>query len=288
MNIFKLPIFAESWNVAYRIRQEGAPLEHSETPFTVIKNPFRYWAADPFLFEYGDNTYIFAELYDYILRRGVIGYYQLNAKKSRWIPIIKEKHHLSYPFIYMLDGKIYILPEANESETLYRYRAVHFPDQWVREKPLLNKIRFADTTPLPEYDYQLAMTYDLLDQTLKLIDLEQKTVISASFDEEGIKRPAGYSAHKLPIRAAQDCREDYGKGIILYRYEIKNRKQYTEKIIRSINPNSVILSDKLFIDGIHTYNQSRQFEVIDIKTRRFNILNFVMRSYNAISKKIRH
>lgn len=31
------------------------------------------------------------------------------------------------------------------------------------------------------------------------------------------------------------------------------------------------------MDGMHTYNGLGEYEVIDLKTRRFNILNFVFR-----------
>ena len=55
-------LYAESWNVAWRKQGVGSILKDKKTEFTVIKNSFRYWAADPFLFEYEGKKYIFAEL----------------------------------------------------------------------------------------------------------------------------------------------------------------------------------------------------------------------------------
>ena len=287
MNILKLPFFAESWNVAYRRKEETTPFLNKNNPFIVIKNSFRYWAADPFLFERGDAIYIFAELYDYVLCRGVIGYYKLNDKKPKWIPIIQEKFHLSYPCIYESDDKIFILPETSKNETLYCYRAVDFPKHWVKEKPILKNVKLVDTTPFSEYDYKLALTYDLSDSSLKLVDFSRKTIKSVARDTEGIKRPAGYmSAKGIGIRVAQDCSQDYGKGIVIYCYTLSEDRRYSENIIKKVYPKDVTLTKKLYLDGMHTYNQSRLYEVIDIKTRRFNLLNFIMRLLRLIKRKL--
>ena len=285
MDIYKSRIFAESWNVAYRKKQEGAPLDQLEETFIVIKNPYRYWAADPFLFEKESDVYIFAELYDYVLARGVIGYIHLNSDTPKWTPVIKEKYHLSFPFVYEYNNEIYILPEANESKTLYRYRAVEFPNKWVKEDALLTSVRLADTTPIREYDYNLALTYDLNDDSLNLVDLDNKTLKLIDHDPKGLKRPAGFIKGIAGIRAAQECGDDYGKGIIFYRYELTQDQDYIEKEIRRVHPQDVNLSEALYLDGMHTYNRSKHFEVIDIKTRRFNILNFIVRLRRAFIRK---
>lgn len=41
-------LFAESWNVAWRKINRESILTDKITPFAIIKNSFRYWAADPF------------------------------------------------------------------------------------------------------------------------------------------------------------------------------------------------------------------------------------------------
>ena len=65
-------LYAESWNVAWRRESvQRSILKDTKTEFRVIKNSFRYWAADPFIFEYAGKIYIFAELYDYVKRRGM-------------------------------------------------------------------------------------------------------------------------------------------------------------------------------------------------------------------------
>ena len=60
----------ENWTVAYRRRNGNATLlEDIVSPFVCIPNTWRYWCADPHIFEENGKTYIFAELYDRVLRR---------------------------------------------------------------------------------------------------------------------------------------------------------------------------------------------------------------------------
>jgi len=73
-------LFAESWNVAWRKKNRESILTDKITPFAIIKNSFRYWAADPFLFEHENQVYIFVELYDYIKCRGCLGYCKWDEK----------------------------------------------------------------------------------------------------------------------------------------------------------------------------------------------------------------
>ena len=104
-------LFAESWNVAFREAPAGAILEDTQTPFTVIPNNFRYWAADPFVIRFAGKTCVFAELYDYILRRGVLGYCEITGGKAgKWKPVIREDYHLSYPCLMEHGGKLYLMP----------------------------------------------------------------------------------------------------------------------------------------------------------------------------------
>ena len=122
------------YRAAFRKKGGHALLDDEAVPFRAIKNNLRYWVADPFVFERDGETYIFAELFDYLRRRGVIGYSKLkaNGSFSSWKEIIVEPYHMSYPQIFEHDGEIYIVPETGSGHTLDMYRAVDFPDRWQR------------------------------------------------------------------------------------------------------------------------------------------------------------
>lgn len=130
------------YRVAFRKKGKHALLTDAVTPFKAIRNNWRYWVADPFVFEYDGETYIFAELFDYLRRRGVIGYSKLgsNGNFSRWKEIIVEPYHMSYPQIFEYDGEIYIVPETGSGRTLDMYRAVDFPDKWEKSVNLAKDV----------------------------------------------------------------------------------------------------------------------------------------------------
>ena len=289
------PLYAESWNVAFRKKPAGEILSDTQSPFTVIKNSFRYWAADPFLVRREGKIYIFAELYDYILRRGVLGYCVLTeGKPGKWKPIIREDYHLSYPCLMESGGKLYLMPESGEGEVLTVYEAVSFPDRWEKCAVLRSGVKFADTTPIPCSGRKLALTHwvdDPKNPRLTLIDLENKLQDSAIEKRESLRsRPAGHCFAKdgqcfRPAQISEDIGAGYGKGLVFCRCRLSEDFQYTEQEVRVLYPEELCFDRSIFLEGMHTYNANDQYEVIDIKTRRFNILNFIMR---IAGKFLRH
>lgn len=279
----KTPLFAESWNVAWRRCSSGSVIEDKKTPFFIIRNSCRYWAADPFLFSHDGEYYVFAELYDYIARKGVIGYCKWNGKRfGHWKAVIKEKYHLSYPFIFEHDGGIYIMPESGANQSLQLYRAVSFPDKWEKVRTLRENVVYGDTTPFCYEQHTFGLTYDLEkthEPKLALLDFENdKNDRIVNVDNIDLRRPAGkyFIYNDALVRPAQNCRGDYGKGLLFYRCYVNNG-EYSERLVAEVLPQELSYSRRIYLDGMHTYNADEHFEVIDIKTRRFNLLNLVSR-----------
>ena len=63
MSLVDTTLFAESWNVAFRLKKQGSILEDLDSMFTIIPNSIRYWVADPMVFTYQNHTY---ERYAYL------------------------------------------------------------------------------------------------------------------------------------------------------------------------------------------------------------------------------
>ena len=284
-------LFAESWNVAWRKRNSGSILSDKDTAFNIIKNDFRYWAADPFLFEYQNETYIFAELYDYIHCRGSLGYCILaENSRSKWKQIILEDYHLSYPCIGKVGNDIYIMPESGANNSLYVYRAVEFPDKWEKVKALRENVQYGDTTPFVWGKHQYALTYDVKNSEkyyLVMLDLEDTSRDKMlPYEDVEFRRPAGkfFMEKKHMIRPAQNCENDYGEGLIFYECGINGSGEYWENEIQRIIPSDLKFSGEILLDGMHTYNSTDTFEIIDIKTRRFNTLNFIFRIISKLRR----
>lgn len=287
----KTALFAESWNVAWRSAAPGTILKDKGSPFTIIENPMRYWAADPFVVERDGKTYIFAELYDYIHCRGILGCCELiPGKKCRWKPIIVEPFHLSYPCILEQGDKTYLMPESGRDRSLLLYEAVEFPRKWKRVKKLRENVCFADTTPIS--DDGLALTHQVADARhpqLLLIDLTGRCPDVPAENQDLLRsRPAG-KPFRLddrlirPIQHSWDFNQNYGKSLIFSAVMVEGTLCREEPIME-ITPTDLHYSRPIFLDGMHTYNASAHFEVIDIKTRRFNLLNLLFRVLSKLRR----
>lgn len=288
----KTALYADSWNVAWRQAAPGTILTDQNPPFIIIENPLRYWAADPFVVEKDGKTYIFAELYDYIRCRGILGCCELvPGRKCRWEPIIVEPFHLSYPCILAHEGKTYLMPESGQDRSLLLYEAVEFPWKWKRVKPLRRGVCFADTTPIG--DDGLALTHEVSVPTapkLMLIDLTGRCQDVLAENQDVLRsRPAGKpfcldGRLIRPVQHSWDFNQNYGKSLIFSSVTLDG-SLCKEKAVTEIAPSDLNYSRPIYLDGMHTYNASTRFEVIDIKTRRFNLLNLAFRLLSKIRRR---
>ena len=264
----------ETWSIAYRKKKNGL-LFDDVSDFQVIDNGRKGWYADPFLFDFDGKTYLFAEFFSYDISRGVLVvavYDEAEEKFGDFKEIIREDYHLSYPFVFIgNDSEIYMLPESNESEQLYLYKAVSFPDKWEKYKVIDEDIRLVDTTLFKWDGRQFALSLELDDKMLLLelddsYNLIDKTLLSndMSFARAG-GRVFEYEGKKIFV--SQDCKDDYGKAVNLIDFTLDN-KTFKHKIIKKITPEDVGLINSPKASGIHTYNFSDKLEVIDLKYYR--------------------
>ena len=100
----------------------------SISPVNLPKDEF--W-ADPFLFEYEDNQYVFFENYSYKTEKGKISCGKVKDDKLVEITdVLDLPYHLSYPYIFEENGVVYMMPETSENKRLEIFRCQNFPDQW--------------------------------------------------------------------------------------------------------------------------------------------------------------
>ena len=277
----------DSWNIAIRQCETGTILSDYITPFNVIPNGRYLWAADPFLFVYEYQLYVFAEVYDYRVGRGGIAYAVYDEERhiiNEWKFCIIEKYHMSFPFIYEENGEIYLMPETNSGYCLNRYRAEQFPDKWEKEE-LISDVRLSDTAifnidgekwiyslrkDLNNSDKQWAAIYKydkniILNDDIYSTDMESCRLGGAFFKLDG----------KL-VKVAQDCSKTYGGGLVFQEFS-KSNDLFQEKTIKKIYPSDLRFDSNIQAYGIHTYNSCSGYEVIDIKTKR---LSLIQRYYN--------
>jgi hypothetical protein len=129
------------WRVGYRFTDAPGVAETGilGTGWSVLSDPGDHFYADPFPFQWQDQSFLFVEDYPHATGRAVISVIPFDAGGVPEIPrvVLEEAHHLSYPQVFERDGTIWMLPEASASGRLTLYRAAAFPDVWTAETVLV-------------------------------------------------------------------------------------------------------------------------------------------------------
>lgn len=285
-----MDIFITGWQVAYRQKPAGTILEDPSNPFCLVPNTWRYMAADPFVFESDGTTYLFAELFDHITLKGIIGCSVWNGRRfTTWKPIIREPYHLSFPNVFGYKGEIYMVPESYKNKEVYCYKAIDFPWSWQRCASLLTGMSCVDTVFFQHGNQNVGLTcrlstVDGLRAASQLLafhtDFQTAHFLPGNPLLEGNYgcRPGGqlFRHHDNLIRVSQDCRDSYGVGLIFTEME-PDLIPFREKEIMYFAPDHVRLNGKLKIHGVHTYNGNVNFEVIDVKPMNYNVISVISR-----------
>ena len=284
----------ETWSIAYRKKRPGLLLNDT-SGFKMIKNGHKGWYADPFLFEFNGEIYLFAEYYSYSLRRGVLVYAIYNKcsdKFSNFREIIREEYHLSYPCVFKgLDGNIYMIPESNEKKQLYVYIAISFPEHWEKYKIIKNDIQLVDTTPFYYQDELYALSLEITDN---LENNEKFVLFEMTPDNYEIKtewkkmadmsldRPGGhlFEFQDKHIFVSQDCVGSYGRALNFSEVIIKRNGVIDRRLFRKIFPEEITGSIIQNASGIHTYNFCNDLEVIDLKYYRNSYYRVLKKAFS--------
>ncbi len=285
----------DEWIIAIRKKTEGLLLEDEKTPFSVIPNTARYWCADPFLFTHEGTTYLFFELYDRIKRKGALGYRILypNGKYSKIKKCYECATHLSYPHIfYGKDGAIYMMPENSGSKEFYLLKAVAFPDKW--EKIVLaSEVALADSTVYfggeETYLWTTKIAQDNVSylefykvgENWEMLPYPQNPVVNDKFGGRMGGNP--FVKEGKLIRVAQNSKRTYGGGLVFFEV-LSLKESYEERAIKSIDPEQIPVNSKKFRLGLHTYNFDENYEVIDLKRKSVNLVEWLGYALNAFKK----
>lgn len=288
-------LLEDGWNVAYRQLPEGEILGDTNTPFCIIPNTWRTWEADPFVFQYDGKIYIFAEMFDYITRRGSIGYTKWEKNGfTPWKKVICESFHMSYPNVFLWHNEIYMLPETSESRKLLLYKAIRFPEKWECIRVLSENVMWVDTTFFRNNDILYAITTDVSDEenhkdylltfsdNLNIIKKEQIRECNIKYSRSGGRC---FTYNGKMIRVTQDCSERYGEALIFS--ELLPEKVVhmgVTNIICHLFPQELKMTEKKTWIGLHTYNATKQFEVVDIERQHFNIFGLFRRVLGKVFK----
>lgn len=279
-------------------RKKANTHDISGLEFITIPNGINYWVADPFPFEKDGVLYIFGEMYEYSSLKGSIAYCKYDGKLfSPWKKIIEEQYHLSFPNIFEVDGKLYMCPEAHQSKELYLYKCVSFPDIWEKERILAKGVDFCDTVFWKNQDklYGFACEWESLEKhKLKVFQIRNSELVYIEGRgkqlDDFMSRPAGKifydEREKCYVMPAQICKPKYGSAIVFKKFGV-NEFEYEEDEIAELSASEIKCDKAHNYDGIHTFNMSDNYIVVDLLWSRFNLIEKTRRGLKKIKKGIR-
>ncbi len=261
------------WQIAYR--------EDMNKDFKLVQNPAWAWAADPFLVEYEDRIYLFAELFLYKSERnGVIGCCKYeDGKFGEWFVTMDCHWHLSYPNVWTEEGNLYMCPETYQTGEVAVYKLEAFPDRWRKIRVLLQNGKYVDSTFMKYGNKNYLFTYRLTNSSiagnLLLYEIFPDGTLSKErfiSDDIGSARPGGkviVNEEKKVVRVSQDSANGYGAGLVFSEVESVN-PVYREKKLLRVGPDEIIGNWNRSFTGVHTYNRFKNMEVIDLNYLTFS------------------
>lgn len=266
----------------------------------------RYWYADPFVFEKDGVTYLFFEAFDLVQRRGKEGYCVLNEDGSCSAPkiVIDEPYHLSFPNIFEYKDDIYMMPEMSGDYSLKAYKAVSFPNQWEVTDVVLPDVYACDSIFIESDGNRYLLTNEMF-HNVPNGQYASCYVKNYLYKMEGLKaivdgvkvaegdygtRNAGNSFQEEGVlyRIGQDSRERmYGKGLVLFR--INSFEPYSEEVLWGVICSEMDSHIKRETSnpllGVHTYNFSEHYEIIDFSEMRdISYIIIIRRKIKKIKK----
>lgn len=228
-----------------------------------------HWFADPFILNDNENEIeLFVEDYYYKSHKAVISKIVVDKKNyslKNLKVILELDSHLSYPFIFRENNKIYVMPEnsASGALNLYEYDEVEMNLKCIFtlvDEPITDAILtknkdeyYIFCTKLPNPNNNILYIYH--SQNL----FTQFSLFQQVKFEDNVARCGGdlFTYNGKTVRPAQNCNMRYGNGLV-FQYVLKKKNYFNfEEISRFKSKN------KKMNLGLHTFNIYHDMCVVD-------------------------
>ena len=264
--------------------------------WTIRKPSLRFSIADPFLICYEKHTFhIMYESINFISGKGIIklGKFDSNLNELETKIVLEKPYHLSFPSLFEIDSKKYLLCESAESNEATAYQLDK--EYNILGEVYLTKGRLLDPVIFKHADknYLLASTRkDIQEYEIVIFPFEN---LALSKDKEinyivnkGYERNAGsiinYEGKK--IRPGQILEPNYGSGIVFN--EIQDIDEgIREKLFITLLPEDISTSST----GVHTVSNKNIYNVVDLRYEKFYFLAFLIKAIRILRKeymKVKH
>lgn len=296
---FSIRVFELSLNVPIFSMDEGRTVLNIKSDTGLFNPNASVIIADPFLFVKDDTLYLF---YEHLTRWFGTGRICMRSTKDlkTWsgeVDVLVEPFHLSFPFVFEDNGKVYMLPETGGDKSIRLYEA---EDDTLTRWKLVKKLREDEA---PWYDsviynkegkYYLFTGHD--DNVQQVQHLFVSDYLSGPYKEHPKSpiytgRDGGRNAGSIIeqdgrlYRPVQVCVNSYGEQISIMEIEILTPTDYKETFYKK---NIVDTRIPPYKTGGHQWNTieylGKRVVATDFRKRNYNIIETTRRIIRMIRK----
>lgn len=251
------------------------------------------WFADPFILsDSADEIELLAEEYILSEKKGRISYLRVQIVNGQYylrelVPSLDLSTHLSFPYIFRDNGKIYVCPENKKSGGFYIYE--YMPETHTLANPRCQiKLPLVDAAIIKKNNgyYIIGVTNTEIgrDSTRSArvfhsdaLFGEYQELPALEYQNLCIKRGAGavFEYHGLMIRPTQYCENSYGE------YVVFNSLSFDNGSIEEFPIGRLELDySSNHPCGVHTFNFSGSHCVIDGKRFKYPMLHRISKIFD--------
>lgn len=263
------------WEIAYRSINQGEDLVETDKKYEyrVLDFPRGFWGADPFLYEKDGETFVFFEYTDIKKYKSVLAVQRISPSIGDLVVIYEFEVHTSYPCVFEWDSDIYIIPETVDASSIQLLKCSLWPYKWEKVCDLVSDFKCVDTTffSIGKKPYIQTYFWDKAGYHVYVAELDfvnkciKNRRIVKSYSKN-LGRSGGHFVFKHGdlIRVVQPRARFYGEQIDFYNVKFDGIN-YSEEKISEFLPEQIKTDKRLNIVGVHTYNRSENFEVVDLR-----------------------
>jgi hypothetical protein len=290
LSLFNKLFALEKWNIGY-VYQTPQSLIHFKklSAITWLKEYSADEAADPFIIDINGRNFIYFEEHSFWKGRGELMVMdKLDFKnKNKVSGIVPQSIHLSYPYVFKADSKLYCIPETSAAKEIGLYEVdVHNPHKFQKIKTVVSGKSFVDSsiisyknkywlfTSISGKQGQLYIYYsDTLEGEFKPHSLNPITV------EPNVSRSAGrlFMVDQKLYMPSQNPKKCYGGSITINEITQITGSEFQYNTAFELMP-------QLPYDmGLHTINFAGDLIIVDGKRTVFSVLSL----FKKILMKVR-
>ena len=296
MGLFKKysdKLYLKQWSIGFAKANLDELIRNKQSSLSIewlSPESNKYSWADPFIFKTDDGqTHI---LYESVSTYGLDGKITLLTVDNQLKPVsqklvLETEAHLSYPFIYKENGKIYVFPENAFSGSLYCYEFDQSTQTLVNKKEVINQPVVDATIIKHEGKYWLFSTMigKARNSDLHIFYSDKFTGPYTAHPGNPVKkdiysaRPAGnlVNVDGALYRPAQNCTSYYGESITINKITKLTTTQFAEQQYMTLYANK----NDQFNYGIHTINACGNTIIVDGQKRYFQPVRQLLRKIKS-------